>query len=873
MGGNKVMMYRLKKYTNDVSTICDFSRITIFSFILSAVLIVLDYYNIPTQLLCKIPLNLFLVIGAIIATCIFVSFFANKYYLIFADRSINIIDIIAFCLLFSILSYYLLAIVLQQLNSLYKTICFIVIVCSSIIIIAVRCKRHNNNKQDNPNRVIYDFKDIVENNFQRVVDSPILIDENDVDYDLLDRTILINHLHRSIITVNNNDHSYVIGLEGEWGSGKTTIINNVKRTIREDSKDFLIIDDFDPWTYGTNESMISAMYESIILNSGINKSSLNTKQLIKDLINDVCTNIDNIHISGKTINHLIGGLSKERNSVSKLKHRIGSYLKSNNKRIVFFIDNIDRIDANNIIFLLKLIGVVFDIPNITYVISYDNKRMTDILNDTLQIDPHYIDKIIQQVITISSITMDKTKNVYEVSINNILKAYGICETELSKYEPIKKYLCNSIKEIRQFKRIINSVFGVVFSEKSILNIHELLAIEVIHFLEPDVYGEIYNQKTYFISFDTFYDKTIYGEQFNPKKFNSQAIAFFDDFKKKCSLETMQLLSTIFPYVKRYMAHEDSIKPTYPREGDSLKGKGPSISSAKYFELYFSFGNNVFTHIRNSVTKFISDINIGKDTKEINDDYFAVLNHMDADFQREWYIQLNLSVDSVAKEKKLTFIEVLYENSICVDDSKAFLQLSARSYVSGIISDTLLLCTDNEIQKTIALFINDYVKLTVIGEILYFVSKSFETKSDVIKSAISPIYEKMIKQIADKRINIYDDQYYCVSNAYRLLDENYGVSNEEFKDYIKAIIDKSNIYKILRDIVSISISSDYSYYIKDENVHLFFEDTAIIDSILSERKPQNDSEEFLKAIYDNYINTKNGAKVDEIKTSTYYKFDL
>ena len=99
----------------------------------------------------------------------------------------------------------------------------------------------------------------------------------------------------------------------------------------------------------------------------------------------------------------------------------------------------------------------------------------------------------------------------------------------------KNYLCNSVKEIRQFKRIINSVFGVVFSEKSSLNTHELLAIELIHFLEPNVYGEIYNQKAYFIAFDTIYDETIYGEQFNSKNFNPQAIAFFDEFKEKCSI--------------------------------------------------------------------------------------------------------------------------------------------------------------------------------------------------------------------------------------------------------------------------------------------------------------------------------------------------
>ena len=39
-------MYRLKKYINNISTTCAFNRITVYSFVVSAILVVLDYYTI-----------------------------------------------------------------------------------------------------------------------------------------------------------------------------------------------------------------------------------------------------------------------------------------------------------------------------------------------------------------------------------------------------------------------------------------------------------------------------------------------------------------------------------------------------------------------------------------------------------------------------------------------------------------------------------------------------------------------------------------------------------------------------------------------------------------------------------------------------------
>ena len=52
----------------------------------------------------------------------------------------------------------------------------------------------------------------------------------------------------------NIETPYTIGIYGEWGSGKTSIMNFVKEKIKEDS-DYLTIW-FDAWDYENEENII-----------------------------------------------------------------------------------------------------------------------------------------------------------------------------------------------------------------------------------------------------------------------------------------------------------------------------------------------------------------------------------------------------------------------------------------------------------------------------------------------------------------------------------------------------------------------------------------------------------------------------------------
>lgn len=112
----------------------------------------------------------------------------------------------------------------------YKTngIKFIALFLSIILIIrylSITIKEFTNKNKKNRN--VFDLKELYDDVIPNDIEY-ILISDESVNYDLLQRDKIINQMTSTIANCNT-DSKFVISLKGNWGSGKTTILNNVKK--------------------------------------------------------------------------------------------------------------------------------------------------------------------------------------------------------------------------------------------------------------------------------------------------------------------------------------------------------------------------------------------------------------------------------------------------------------------------------------------------------------------------------------------------------------------------------------------------------------------------------------------------------------------
>ena len=273
-----------------------------------------------------------------------------------------------------------------------------------------------------------------------------------------------------------------IGVVGEWGIGKSTLINS---TITEINKNnYIIIDDFDPWAIKSQDALILAMYNTIMGNLGENIGYFKRKKVQNAFIN-ITTNIPYV---GKGIGNYFENRIDDYTEYKEIKADLEEKLEKFDKRLIFIIDNLDRMNSNNVLFLLTLIETLFKLPKITYILAYDKNRLNDIFKDN-RLNLKYLEKIINKEIFMPILDRDTLEDCIENLIN--IYNYNLQNPK------VVKLICKRFTNIRQFIHFCNYLtkkpdFLNVFIKQKIES--DYFIIQAIKYLDYNTYLNIYNDR-------------------------------------------------------------------------------------------------------------------------------------------------------------------------------------------------------------------------------------------------------------------------------------------------------------------------------------------------------------------------------------------
>lgn len=689
-----------------------FVNIVIWSILIYLAIFFIDKYNLISKLIEIITsVSVGLIVLLIVIICISRLNLIDAYKI----KSINIIDRIAgigflvafLCLINTILFK----------GELYKFGLEIILMIVSLKLLKDKrdCYQNIILRRKNEYSSLIDLKDLYNND---IIDNKVkylLIDENDVDYDFLHRDIIIEHIYNSILNVKA-DNSFVIGINGAWGSGKTTTVNIVKEKIKNNinNKD-LILNDFNPWIYDNPQNMMVGLLKSILNEADITSNPLEHEKIFKSLINVI---FKKAGFDDTFVNNFFYNLD----TVEKIKDELDDFLEFNQKRVVLFVDNLERAEADNIIFLFKLIGQVFDLKRITYVIIYDEDRLKDIFSDKLKIDYHYIEKIIQQNISIPPIQQELLLNVCRVCIEKLLIFYG--EKNLEEYRLIVNLIVSEVKDLRMLKRFLNTVVTETFAVPHYLSKYTLFALNTIKFFDENLYYNIYQNKRYFITTDKIYDMNTRYMDINKKENNEKAKDLFDELIKNKNKEYQEILSNMFIAVKRYLSGQDIINDRYEDIDYDLIRINKSIYSGMYFDIYFLQSENEFLEIDKDIDDFIECINYIKDENLLYEFIRQKIISINIKYGISEYLWIDKFLSHIRKNinhSECLIVKALYENILELnDDMKAF-EVSSKDKVKYFIARYLKKCALEKFNKIVDLMKNDYKKLNIIYNITYCAS--------------------------------------------------------------------------------------------------------------------------------------------------------
>ncbi len=847
------MINHLKSYFHSLHRVWPISFYVMVSMGIVGTALLLDEFDIPSEYLWKISGELR---AALLFGCVGMGMmwlYQLHFFALMKVKSVSIFDGVIWTAVWT----GLLPVIYLGLTSYgmgYKMLLSggLAVGAGSVLLYRIYICGTVSGDKSEKNENIFDLYQVCQGNFAVKKGIPIRIVETDVDYDLLDRGTLIDQVYRSIVTYSSQS-SFVIGLEGKWGSGKTTLINQVKRRIREDEPDnMVVIEDFDPWVFGSQEAMLISMYDVILKSMGITFSIYKSRRMA----NYLCSFVAN---SAKLNDVWKKSSFKEIDShreMMRVREEMGAYLRGAGKTVVVFIDNIDRAEADNVILLFKAIGTVFNLPGIVYVLSYDKERVDEILKNTKKINPKYIEKIIQQEIKIPEIQVDQRFRIYGLCIQNILLKYGIKEDEIRKYTPIVRLICSRAEDLRTFKRLINSAFMVPFFMDKILNKRELLALETIRFLDWNLYEIIRKNPKFFISHDKYINTEPDRAIYNKRKFNEEGKAFFEQLFQEYGVY-QDVLSMMFPYVRRFLGNYE-LESEYPSQdvdyGDIERNA--SICSAKFFDLYFSYGNNAYLSVGTQMRELIEAISGAEDSEAV---YALVANQICSTQkrqQKEWFERLQNYLEDIPQRYCLIMAKAIIDHMDGIDSSMVFWAFNAQGRAEVVAELLLERCRNDELEVFIRQMTGKYEKMAVIGKICYFMEGSKAEKAGDLKNKrekMQMFYHDMCIKVLEEKIDLYSDSFYRIYNIWGL---HKGVEKDEdgtakLQEYHQDCFCNEHIYRILGDAVSRSIGMGYGYEIKEENMKALCLDEEKIEAAIAENPPKTESERFIMRVYEQY----------------------
>lgn len=302
----------------------------------------------------------------------------------------------------------------------------------------------------------------------------------------------IKYAETLIKKLKNTDlskESFAVGITGEWGSGKSTFLNTMKKEIEKE--DFAEIVEFNPWLCNSPEQVTQDFFATLINELSPKHSTLSrTINKYAKLLNKIAK--PSLSIFGIDLD-----LTPGDDSLDELKENISKKLANLPKKVVILIDDTDRLEGNEVFEILRLIRNTADFKNVIYIATYDKEYVTDVLEENKIKDPdNYLEKIFQ--IEVHLLKVESYKLGYmlidELKIQTLKQDiinFNIRNIIFSKdYHKLIFQILGSFRQVKRFARQFAAYLDYLYKNNLIneFSIIDLFWIELLQVYDKRIYN-------------------------------------------------------------------------------------------------------------------------------------------------------------------------------------------------------------------------------------------------------------------------------------------------------------------------------------------------------------------------------------------------
>lgn len=313
------------------------------------------------------------------------------------------------------------------------------------------------------------------------------------DEDKLGRARVASVLAEEIRSIDASK-GLVMGILGPWGSGKTSLVHLIQEELREIPPLTLI--EFNPWLFSGANQLVENFFVEV--GAQFRRRGDRLAEVAKDLdaYAEVVSPLRWLPVVGPWIDRF-GAAAKavrkanerRRGGVAAQRSALTKKLSALDMPVVILIDDIDRLQTDEIREIFKLVRLTANFPNIIYLLAFDRVRVEQALSEEGINGRDYLEKILQVAHDIPVIPET-------VLVNTLIEALDESLADFQSPGPFAsedwsdilfEVVHPLIRNMRDVRRYVLAVHGTVRGLEGRVELVDVLALEAVRVFLPDVF--------------------------------------------------------------------------------------------------------------------------------------------------------------------------------------------------------------------------------------------------------------------------------------------------------------------------------------------------------------------------------------------------
>ena len=329
-----------------------------------------------------------------------------------------------------------------------------------------------------------------------------------IEQDKLGRPQFINTTAEIIKSLRGANNRLL--LDGDWGSGKTSIINCIEHIISTE-KSNIIFCRVNPWSNNTREKFVTALIGEL---EDFCQNTSPSFSISSKLSRNLLATLESLSVGYFTFN-----FPKYDSNITNNIDHLSTQLKLKKNRLVFVIDDLDRLSKSQILDILSVVYLFSQCNNLIFILVANKNKVEEILTE--QKDPcyvennpptaasvrqtkyyeNYLDKMISNTIQIPSIYPESLRLLAFELLKPIFKDLKVTPFNEDESE---SFPLTCFDNVRTVKRVLITFSNALHQPqlKGEVNLLHFLLVTVLYIRFPLVYDKIKNAPYYWIQKDS-----------------------------------------------------------------------------------------------------------------------------------------------------------------------------------------------------------------------------------------------------------------------------------------------------------------------------------------------------------------------------------